>query len=163
MQPNRRAGSVAAVAAMLVLVGCSSDAKSTATDPVTIEIFMEVQAHHTDAAKVDTVLRHSRGIVRMRFVSRARAFRELRCFLRDQPDLLSTIRDTDLPESFSVTVERRARAERLRRQLSSFPGVESVQIPPTEHQQQRMLRTMGRARFPRSSNAGALQGCLTQP
>ena len=78
----------------------------------------------------------------MCFVSRAGAYRAFKQLFVDQPNLVSTISASDLPESFRLTVAKYADAQAIRRTTRHLHGVQSVEMAPSPAAVRRLPRRL---------------------
>ncbi len=100
---------------------------------VTLEIFMNVGATKQQIADIRTELDSDKkpgGLVKSyRYLSKDDAYNEFKRIFRRNPDLVNSIRASDLPESFRVAPKKAEQTETVRGEFRAKQGVDSVETP----------------------------------
>src|SRR3954470_10615875 len=100
---------------------------------VTLEIFMAVKATDAQVKAVQDQLDGDKGtkgnVKSYRHLSKEDAFNEFKRIFRRNPDLVSSIRAQDLPESFRVVPRRAELTDTVQAEFKTVQGVESVETP----------------------------------
>jgi cell division transport system permease protein len=100
---------------------------------VTLEIFMTVKATEAQVQGVQDQLDGAKGprgnVKSYRHLTKDDAYEEFQRIFRRNPDLVSSIRAQDLPESFRVVPTRAELTETVKREFETVQGVESVETP----------------------------------
>src|SRR6188472_4829175 len=100
---------------------------------VTLEIFMTVKATEQQVKSVQDQLDADKGpkgnVKSYRHLTKADAFAEFKRIFRRNPDLVSSIRAQDLPESFRVVPKKAELTDTVKDEFKTVQGVESVETP----------------------------------
>jgi cell division transport system permease protein len=100
---------------------------------VTLEIFMNVGATKQQIADIRSELDSDKkpgGLVKSyRYLSKDDAYNEFKRIFRRNPDLVNSIRASDLPESFRVAPKKAEQTETVRGEFRAKQGVDSVETP----------------------------------
>lgn len=100
---------------------------------VTLEIFMAVKATDQQVQGVRDLLDEGKGpkgdIKSYRYLSHEDAISEFKRIFRRNPDLVSTIRAQDLPESFRVVPRKAELTDTVKAQFKTVQGVDTVETP----------------------------------
>ncbi len=131
--------SIVTVAVSLALVGSAFVVRaavqhSTArwTGDVQFIVFMKPDASKAQIGAVSNALnpRNNDQVARVTFFDKSRAYREFKEVFRDDPVLLSTSRQEDMPTSFRVkpAIKDAGLIDQLGQQLKAAPGVYTVEF-----------------------------------
>ncbi len=100
---------------------------------VTLEIFMKVDASKQQIADIQSELdadKKSGGTVKSyRHLNKEDAYTEFKRIFRRNPDLVNSIRASDLPESFRVAPTKAELTDVVQGEFRTKQGVESVETP----------------------------------
>lgn len=137
---------VAALAAMVLVVGGCSGGSSTRARPVPasqrpvdwtrlahadLEIFMTVDATANQITTVRDALLHDRDVAHFAFLTKSSAYTEFgRLTGPCEPELLNGISPADLPTSFRVATVRDAHVRSVAARYRATPGVKTVVVAP---------------------------------
>jgi cell division protein FtsX len=115
-EPRAQAPSEAEL--LVTIRGCQGDV-------VDLEIFMNVTASQAEIDGATRAVAAEPGLTVARVLGKDDAYAEFRRVFASNPDLLNSIRPTDLPASIRVLAPGGVTAEVLNR-LRTLPGVETV-------------------------------------
>jgi len=100
---------------------------------VTLEIFMTVKAAPDQISGVrqalDAEKKPGGNVKSYTHLTKDDAYKEFKRIFRRNPDLVSSIRAQDLPESFRVVPQKAELTETVKGEFSTKQGVESVETP----------------------------------
>jgi cell division transport system permease protein len=96
---------------------------------VTLEVFMKVNATQQQIDGVQQALDDDVNVKSSRHLTKADAYEEFKRIFRRNPDLVSSIRARDLPESFRVVPKRAELTNTVRDEFRNQQGVEEVGTP----------------------------------
>jgi cell division transport system permease protein len=96
---------------------------------VRLEVYMLVNATDEQISDVRSELAHDPNVRSFRFLSKADAYDEFQHIFHDQPDLLNSISENDLPASFRVAPVRAEMTELVKEQYDTAPGVDEASTP----------------------------------
>lgn len=124
---------VGGLAAALLSSGAGAaervDFQKVDTKSTDVEVFMLVDATDRQVAQVESTIRSSKVVNRYAHLDQEDAMAEFARIFRRNPDLVASIRPSDLPESFRVDLRTKEQAERFARRMQRMPGVESAVRP----------------------------------
>jgi cell division transport system permease protein len=96
---------------------------------VTLEVFMTVNATQQQIDDVQTALDDDPNVKSSRHLTKDDAYEEFKRIFRRNPDLVSSIRARDLPESFRVVPVKAELTNTVRDEFKTKQGVEVVGTP----------------------------------
>src|SRR3954451_6481284 len=96
---------------------------------VTLEVFMNVNATGQQVKAVQQDLKNDLNVKSYRHLTKADAYDEFQRIFRRNPDLVSSIRAQDLPESFRVVPKKAELTEVVKGEFRTQQGVDSVTTP----------------------------------
>jgi cell division transport system permease protein len=96
---------------------------------VTLEVFMTVNATQQQIDDVQTALDDGPNVKSSRHLTKDDAYEEFKRIFRRNPDLVSSIRARDLPESFRVVPVKAELTNTVRDEFKTKQGVEEVGTP----------------------------------
>ncbi|MET8045589.1 permease-like cell division protein FtsX [Micromonospora sp. NPDC005215] len=114
---------VPAAFGMLVNKACEFPARTTATD-ATVFLADDITAPERDA--VNRALDADPAVGTLVFVSREQALINYRKAYADAPELVASVRASQLPESFRITLVARSSYARLAARVDRMPGVDEI-------------------------------------
>jgi cell division transport system permease protein len=95
----------------------------------TLEIFMNTKASQQQIDGVAANLRSDPNVRSVRHLTKPDAFAEFKRIFRRQPDLVGSITEKDLPESFRVTPKKAELTDTVKAEFSTQQGVDQVSTP----------------------------------
>ena len=96
---------------------------------VTLEVFMTVNATPQQIDDVQKALDDDPNVKSSRHLTKDDAFTEFKRIFRRNPDLVSSIRAKDLPESFRVVPKKAELTDTVKNEFKTKQGVEEVGTP----------------------------------
>ncbi len=96
---------------------------------VTLEVFMTVNATQQQIDDVQKALDDDPNVKSSRHLTKDDAFEEFKRIFRRNPDLVSSIRAKDLPESFRVVPKKAELTDTVKNEFKTKQGVEEVGTP----------------------------------
>ena len=96
---------------------------------VTLEVFMTVNATQQQIDDVQKALDDDPNVKSSRHLTKDDAFEEFKRIFRRNPDLVSSIRAKDLPESFRVVPKKAELTDTVKDEFKTKQGVEEVGTP----------------------------------
>ncbi|MET8045939.1 permease-like cell division protein FtsX [Micromonospora sp. NPDC005215] len=120
----RRIAPFLALAALLTLSACTSKPEETAD--VALTVFLDNEVTVAQKGTVEQRLRSMPSVTEVSFETREQAYERQKADLKDQPDLLASLKPEHLPELFHATVTDASIAEAVELVLAEVDGVEDV-------------------------------------
>ncbi|MGC5286706.1 permease-like cell division protein FtsX [Micromonospora sp. DT231] len=114
---------VPAAFGMLVNRACEAPAQTAATD-ASIFLTYEITAQQRDA--VNRALDTDPAVGSVVFVSREQALANFRKMYADAPDLVASVKASEFPESYRITLVAREQFATLKSPLKRMPGVDEI-------------------------------------
>ena len=96
---------------------------------VTLEVFMNVNATSQQVKSVEQDLKGDANVKSYRHLTKADAYAEFQRIFRRNPDLVSSIRAQDLPESFRIVPKKAELTDTVKAEFATKQGVGEVTTP----------------------------------